>query len=326
LGDEVGAGSLASRPYAATRDAEGSYYVVTPDAPNEPPLIFSATGDYLGRLGQAGDGPGEFRSPGAIAASDDTLFVVDQVSARLTAMLHKRVLWTAPAPRGVNSVAYLSNGNIVMNARVSDPGHVGFPLHLFDSRGNFRKSLGADTLVIDPRNVTRDVVWVQSAGNAGFVSIPFTHTYTIDVWSNTGMHLKSYHREPEWFKPFASPWAKSPRRPPMPVASGAWLDGSGRLWAIFRTAGEHWQDGLGHARRAEGGREYYPTTNAQALYRTRVDVIDASQGTLLTSQSMAGTWDFVIGPNLLGAVRESPSGAIVLEVWAITLSENGASR
>lgn len=326
LGDEDGPGMLPSRPYDIAIGSDGRYYVAMPESGDEPPMVFARSGRYIGSLGRAGNGPGEFRVVGAIETNADTVFVFDKQLARLTVLWRNRILWTAPIPRASFSAARLSDGTLALNARVRDADRIGLPVHLFDARGNTRGSIGADTLMIDPRNGTRDAMWLQPGRNGSLLGFPYTHTYTIDRWSATGKHLGSWHREPPWFRPFDTPWDKSPAKPPIPMSMGGFEDGAGRIWALYLTAGPKWSTGLGKPIRGEGGVPIYPTTNRQLLYQSRIDIIDPQQGVLLVSDSIPGTFDMVIAPNILGAIRERESGALVVEVWQVTLSTKRGLR
>ena len=162
--------------------------------------------------------------------------------------------------------------------------------------------------------------------NGTLLGFPYTHTYTIDRWNSAGKHIGSSHREPAWFRPFETPWDKSPSKPPIPMSMGGFEDGAGRIWTLFLTAGPKWSTGLGRPLRGEGGVPIYPTRDRQLLYQSRIDVIDPQRGILLVSDSIPRTFDMVIAPNLLGAIRERESGALVVEVWQVQLSAKRGSQ
>ena len=63
-------GALTAVPWGVVADPEGRRIFVA-DATSERVVVFDADGTFLRTLGRAGDGPGEFRSPTALALDED---------------------------------------------------------------------------------------------------------------------------------------------------------------------------------------------------------------------------------------------------------------
>ncbi|MFZ5624446.1 MAG: hypothetical protein ACOY71_08440, partial [Gemmatimonadota bacterium] len=59
LGEKEHPGAFVGFPSSIVQDGQGRYFVTT-DGNGEPPWICSAGGKYVGRVGRAGSGPGEY--------------------------------------------------------------------------------------------------------------------------------------------------------------------------------------------------------------------------------------------------------------------------
>lgn len=319
LGDSLSERGLPSRPYDIARTVVGEYIAVFPERGEEAPLIFGRDGRFLRRLGRVGDGPGEYRRPAAVEVSGDTIFVFDGQAARMTVLDGRgRLLWTAPLPLAVNSAARVGKDRIAVNARVRDSERIGKPLHVFDDRGNYVISLTSERLRVDPRLVTNDVRWLSPVPRGGLLAVDYAHRYRAEVWSADLRRVRVFRRSPKWFREFDRPWDATPTKAPMPRSMGGWVAGH-RLWLVFHVPSPTWSRGLGTAKRGEGGGTYYPVDNQQLVYRTILEVIDLRDHSLVASFELPGTIDVVMGGGLVGLLRQSSLGELVLAVVRISL-------
>ncbi len=108
-----------TRPVAGARLSDGSFAVVE-QAPAEI-RVFNGSGGFVGRVGSAGDGPGEFRSPtGLVALPGDTLLVWDRGLHRLSwfskdgALLRERTVREPGGIRSVRRVALSPSGPVLV--------------------------------------------------------------------------------------------------------------------------------------------------------------------------------------------------------------------
>lgn len=77
--------TLFDRPGQMVPDGDGGVFVV--EAGESAIRRYAADGTFHGRIGRSGDGPGEFRSPGALARQGDTLVVFDPRLMRMSFFL-----------------------------------------------------------------------------------------------------------------------------------------------------------------------------------------------------------------------------------------------
>lgn len=316
LGDDEGPGALPSRPYSILRSEAGEYYVAMPETPDQTPLVFGANGAFKRTVGRVGDGPGEIRETSALELLGDTLVVFDGQLRRMSFFTSSgQYMRSAPIPARSYAAVRLKGDRFVMNGRVADAGRIGLPYHLFDRVGNSLGSRGVDTLRIDPRNNTADILTLWPSSDGGWFGLPMHHVYAIERWSAGGTHVQTFRRRPSWFLPSSDAWNKSDKRPPMPRGVGLWQSGD-RLWVVLQIGAERWAEGLGRPLRMEG-QELWPTADAQKLYRTVIEQIDMRTGRLISSSQLPGTIDVVIAPWLVGAIRERESGTLYVEVWEV---------
>ncbi len=102
------------RPRGLTVDGEGRIYVL--DTGNHRIQVFNEEGRYLRTIGHEGEGPGEFQSPGSIAATGNRLLVTDMWDARLRAWsLEGELLQEkeTSAPESLSLLQGLEDGSFV---------------------------------------------------------------------------------------------------------------------------------------------------------------------------------------------------------------------
>jgi hypothetical protein len=148
--------------------------------------------------------------------------------------------------------------------------------------------------------------------------VPFSHQYTLESWSADGELVTALVRRVEWFRPSEDYWLPTPERPPAPRLMGVWEDSAGLVWTIAHVGDRRWRRGLGNGIRIEG-QTAYPITDQQRVYDSVLEVIDPVAGRLLASRRFSGTFDLVVQPNLLAAIREAAAGWLYLEIWSVQL-------
>lgn len=320
LGERDGPGALASRPYHITRDSRGRFYVVTPETPNEAPLVFDAQGRFLARLGRSGDGPGEFRSASWIGVGpNDSVYVIDQVTARLTVLDSEyNVVRTARVPPNIWTAVRLRDGRIVINTDVRDRQRAGLPLHLLGQDGTLLGSFGSERPILLPGQPIRTIRWLWSSDGVRIWSLPHAHSYLIELWDSTGRRELGLSVSSPWHPHYEVYLEPTPSRPPSPRLMGMWEDDHGRIWVIGHAHDPEWSEGLGRPVRSEG-QLVYRVKDLQLVYDGVVDVLDPRSGRMLTTRRFDQTWDIVIGRGLVGGVREGADGWPYVDVFLFNL-------
>lgn len=105
-------------------------------------LHLSLDGSFIQRIGRRGEGPGEFRSPTVVRATDNGLAVLDR-SGRIgffdTMGLVTRIVRLQPAPTSQRDFIVLNSGNLVITGTVVMSDH---SIHVYDSDGQYLRGLG----------------------------------------------------------------------------------------------------------------------------------------------------------------------------------------
>jgi hypothetical protein len=140
---------------------DGAVYVMQPTQSLF--RVFESDGQFRGRLGQRGAGPGEFRNIGAYGWIGDTLWVTDLAQRRIVWFDAKgRHLRTVPdpasaGPERVNVLAPLSNGRVLTQQGYPDIGEITAKLAIQPASGGASRPVVEHRLVSEVLEIQRGV-------------------------------------------------------------------------------------------------------------------------------------------------------------------------
>jgi hypothetical protein len=316
IGDTAGPGFLPSHPRGMARDSSGRFILTLPWAGEEPPFVFGSDGRFLARVGGVGEGPGEFRRPQlAFVGASDSLFFVDRQVARLTVYdAELRFVRTAPFPLFSDAVR-LPDGSFVITTLV---GPTSFVLQRVGADGTAGARFGQIESPCprimcgstDPRRLS-----VTSDGRLW--AAWWMLRYRISEWSPDGTELSSLAPRSDWFEPYDQPSNPAPDTPPNPMVNAVGQDSAGRVWVLGKAANPRWQDAFGGTFVSEGQRLHRVTGR---LYDGIVEVLDPRSGTRLALHRFDRDPWFWLPGDLIGAVRQSPEGTILVDVYRVSYS------
>lgn len=167
-------GGIYGAPIAADRDSGGRTWVVVSE---QLPMLFSETGEFLGRVGSLGEGPSEFRAVSEVVhAAHDSVAFVDVGNSRVsvwssTSAMHRAI--SVPFPFGSIVVEKWPNRVWVSGRRtMRGPTHLIYRLDLsgtqaivsdslplrLDSTGSFAGFMAAQRELA----LTGDTLWVMT--------------------------------------------------------------------------------------------------------------------------------------------------------------------
>lgn len=122
------------------RHPEAGVFVV--DLLGRAVLHLSLDGDFKRWIGRSGDGPGEFRSPTIVRATDAGVAVLDRlagISLFDTVGDFQRIVRLQPFPSLARDFLVRGNGDLVVAGAVSSSDHA---IHVFSPDGEYREGFG----------------------------------------------------------------------------------------------------------------------------------------------------------------------------------------
>jgi hypothetical protein len=288
-------------------------------------MIYDSTGRYLGRLGAAGDGPGEFRTPRFIATGPgDTSFVYEAPSGRISVFdADLTLVRTFVGVRNAQHFTVLSNGMLLVVGSLSGEGQVGLLYHLFDSKGGHVRTIGAPALKVDPRQPFDLFRKTGAAGGDRFWSAGEFYQYRIEQWSSDGRLQRVLTPRSRWFAPYQLPAGRAPGRvsptePALPDIWALWTDDAGRIWVAARVADPNAANGFGPPVAVEGGQQF-PIAAPERIWNTVVEVIDPVHARVITRTTFPWAVHGWVAGNRVFGIRQTEDGGPILDVWQLTL-------
>ena len=123
-----------------TRHPKAGIYVV--DQIGHSVVQLSLGGDFIRRIGRSGQGPGEFRLPTIVRATDNGFAVLDRsvgISSFDTAGVLKHTARLQPFPAVARDFLIVENGDLVITGAVPLSDHA---IHVYNSDGHYLRGLG----------------------------------------------------------------------------------------------------------------------------------------------------------------------------------------
>ena len=323
-GDSVSPDIMAT----VARDSKGNFYVGPVDTPGAV-LIYDSSGRIVGSVGRRGQGPGEHLEIGFVKVGPgDTLHVFDAGTFRLSVYSPARKLVrTVPLPARalILDVLPQPSGDVVINAEVSTPSAIGFPLHRINSKGEIVRSFGALAPVVVPGEQRAR----RASGPGGVNS--FWHgeanRYDIERWTIDGKPDVILSRTAAWFAPYApregsyNPQVVKPR----PRLRRITQTQDTVVWVGVDVADASWKQVSNASPDSE--MRMGVIDDYLALYDTVLEAINPATGRLLASTRVDAPLHRFFGDGFTFSHRADSAGYRFLDVWQFRLvAPTGAAR
>jgi hypothetical protein len=325
-GDEPGA--LSNPPHDILVDGRGRFYLLASHYGVERPVVYSHDGRFLTALGGIGDGPGEFRMPGAlIVGAGDTVIILDSPTKRMSVFSPSyEFIRAVPLSGRLESApgvaVLLGDGRIATNMDIRiRRDSSGSSLQIVNPDGTIAHRFGDDSIPI--RRWIDSGRRMRSLGSSrfGFWSATLLFEYRLERWDSAGNRTRLIRRQPPWFQPYDTTTIASPEHPPHPALVAVMEDGEGRVWTVSLVADSQWVEGLSKEPvRGEGGTIYYRTEDPEAARDTYLEILDPVSGRLLVSRRFDGLYDYLINDSLIGRRVYDENGVPAVEIYRVTLS------
>lgn len=269
FGDANGPGTIGSVAPGVTWSAQLGYVVVGSTFLQ----VFDEDGRFVRRVGQEGDGPGEFGRVVDAHVVDGRLVALDDANRAWSIFnLAGKFIERRPYEHATGPFVPVGGGRAVVVAMDQSPEFAGLPLHLADiDSGVPSRHFGSwyeweDTPYAD--NVRGSVVsgpgtvWWGAAGSP-----------RIQEWSVDDELLRVIEGELPWF-PEVTEFIDPATEPPSTLLRSLALDAREHLWMTVRTADPQWRD-VELERTPEGHR--VPPERRADYMDTRLDIFDLEE-------------------------------------------------
>jgi hypothetical protein len=275
-------------PSAAAVDAKGDYLISF--YATSLPLRFGRDGTFIGELGRYGQGPGEFTNPFFVSRlPGDSILVLDRVNNRATIYdADYTPTRTVRIPLAhAHSAGAAGWPHVGLNAIEPSAESIGLSLHLLDLSTEEASTVwvsGPEEPNVTPRNMHMLEIAAILPGTNGSVWAIEKHRYRITQWGPDGRLLRTLERRPTWFSDPSSGDYGRRDAPPPPRVVGAHLSDANQLWVYLWVAADTWRDAWTDVPRPGVFSEVpsYNLPNFDKLFRTIIEVIDLSNGTLVS--------------------------------------------
>ncbi|MEO7363500.1 MAG: 6-bladed beta-propeller [Gemmatimonadaceae bacterium] len=311
--DAFDPGALPDNLVFAERDTAGRLYTVS--RKKDAVFVFSADGKLIKRLGQTGDGPGEFRAVRRVLIGPaDSVYVADWA---LRINVFSPDLNFARSQSVSNSPSLvLNDGGLIVAEQIRTPERIGYPVHSFRANGEFEKSFGVDTPLYRPdrKLITNRLAANASAG--GIWTLPQGH-YTFERWDpHAGVRRQSFAVQSSWFKTLAK-WPMDETARPASVIE-SFSEDAGLLWVLFRVADTDWAvPPRANTERPVSKEEYDKT------FDWIIEAVAVNTGQVVASKRFHNVLWGRAPSKVLVSSREEGAGSATYDVWLPTLKRRG---
>jgi hypothetical protein len=282
------------------RDAKARYWVVQ----GSEIKLFNSRGEFLRKVGAAGRGPGEWRTPKPATDSAGRIQILDASNGRITRLDEGfKVDAESPMPGlQINSLASIGPSSFVVSAWAVAADIIGQPLHVFEN-GKISRSFGApEAGGVQSVFSSRRVV---GSDRRGHIVTSKPYSFDVEVWTVQGERVLGASG-PSLNQHEVLPGAYDlDRNPPASEVRGISLDSVGRLWVVTSRVKPDWKSKY-EERVYPGGYKSLvlkPGYTVQDSRFTRVEVVDMAAGKIIAQLDVPQVLFGFVSPD---AVWENP--------------------
>ncbi|HUF51342.1 MAG TPA: 6-bladed beta-propeller [Longimicrobiales bacterium] len=322
------AGLSSPTPQDVLRTSSGKLVVISTN-PAEA-LLFNEGGDFVKRLGRAGQGPGEYRSPrSAIQGVGDTVWIVDSGLQRRTAWSPDGAYLGAQhrIPSLLVDAVMLPNRSWVLSGPGTGATSIGLPLHLVGDDGTIAMSFGPE---IDVNPTGHLPGWIRrrlaDAADGNFWAV-WRYEYSLEKYDSQGELRQVIERDAPWFS------AGEPGRPgrldrdgPAAAVVGMVENDEGLAKVLVTVPGRNWREGLGERELQPGfeaaGVYWTPIRDYDKVYGFVIEIIDVRRRELLYRRRFNGLALGWVDHNHFATYREDEWAIPVIEIHRVSFTDS----
>jgi hypothetical protein len=311
---------VGDQPLQVQVDGHGRYWVTTE---SQPTAIFDATGRYLRDVGRLGRGPGEFQRAAFMTPMGDSILVHDLRASRFAILnADLREVQTIPVTDRLIGLTWLGKRSFVGSGLVRTPEHGGWQLHAITAAlpaAVITKSFGLGDGSFTPGAFDVPYQWNIASARGGFWTADQVR-FRLASWTADGKVNRVLEREAEWFVPSESITAGGRAKPPTTFVNGVAEDEAGLLWVFVKVPKQNWRE-LWRApgATAPGRQEVRPPIDLNALWETRIEVIDPKAARLIATLTTPASFISAMPDRRSAWYVDTPSGDSEIRIMRLTL-------
>jgi hypothetical protein len=326
LGTSDGDGMIVRHPVlVSSLGPEG--FAVTEGGDAGAVKLYALGGEFVRRLGgRPGQGPGEFLAPTAVRWSDSAraIDVIDVALRRWTRLdpesgdlLDLRLL-DLPGPTFASR--FLPDGRIVANGVRAGSGSSGRALHVIDPHSGFQFSLGPESPVSESFEM-REFIRPFTTTAGGEIWVASRADYSIEAWDGEGRKLRSL-QGPSSSHPPRNPalpiYPEGPEgQPPPVIVRGSWQDDAGFVIVVLSVPAHDWWTAFDTVEDGQGPPGVRLPALGMGLWTTRIEVLDAEDGSLVGVATFPQELNAVVVPGLAAQAAYDENLVPVVHLYEI---------
>ncbi|MEX0891114.1 MAG: hypothetical protein WEB88_03010 [Gemmatimonadota bacterium] len=270
-------------------------------------------GNKLAVIGRPGSGPGEFRNINTLTLGPgDSIWVHEHTRLQV---LGPDGAYVRSVELAVTPLTVLPAGPdaYLMAVEILTPELAGYPLHILDKASGKLRSFADGPIVRDPNRPTSVYRTIEVAGKVAVTSS--WKRYELTYWQLPEMtRTRVLRRDVDWFPPDDfTPWpGPASAMPPKPNLFALDIDNWSHTWVVVNRAADDW--------RPNPDDDTHGRATANGHYRKAIiERIDPQEGRVVGRAILPNTEVIgFAGDALVYSYRESPAGAILVDVWQLT--------
>jgi hypothetical protein len=275
-------------------------------------FTYATDGHWLGSLGRAGEGPGEFGRNLAVALGlADSIYVVDNSQYRVSVLdPDGEFVRSFPIPGQALAFTVLSTGSLLFHFRPSGrPDDERSLFYIMDPLGQELTRFGTST-----RAEAETDQWIVSSHPTGGFWTGSVWNYELHRWRSPESLAQTVTRQVDWFP---ADGKLSPEmyvsKPPPPQLMHIAVDHRGLVWTYSWVPDLNW---------SPNGSQPATPEWTRANFDTIVEVLDTDEGTVIAAVRLDEMLGHTCSGNLAYAVVATTTGDTRIEILEPQLVDN----
>ena len=285
-------------------------------------MLVSDQGRALARIGQLGDGLGEYQYIRWVKPFGAYFHIFDVQRRHRTVLNEKLEVHHHNAVDAdfAGDVIVINDSTYVINAAIYTSERIGYALHAFGNAGTVLRSFDEMPEGFGMKGSRVRLYRSLARSSDGMIWSAHRTKYIIDLWNaHTGSQELSLVRATDWFPNHDQSSVRDRHNPPLPEIIDVGEDSHGYLWVLIRMASAHWSDAF--VETPENAHpEYgdYILDDMHLAYDTRIEVIDIARRRLIASSVVGEAHAFYVN-GWLFSLDKHEDDMFVRRQWRVDL-------